>query len=499
MASYISSVRWILFLLQSLLLFSCQKDASDPSRSQGQDAPPQEQIAEIDFDQIRERGYLTAIIDNSSTGLFLYKGQTMGYEYELLKMFCDSLDLRLEIRLESNLQRAFDLLNQGEGDVLAYNLTVTKERKKRIAFTTYHNLVRQVLIQRKPPDWRQMKLHEIEKTLIRNPVELIGKEIYVRYHSAYRDRLRNLSDEIGGDIIIIEDTPDFETEMIIRKVASGEIDYTVAEEDIALVNATYYPILDIKTAVSFPQQIAWGVRKNSDSLLHVMNEWINSMKKTADYYTVYNRYFRNSKASKIRNRSEFSTMGGGKISPYDEWIKEGAGQLGWDWRLLAAQIYKESKFDPKVVSWAGAEGLLQVLPRTGSSYGFKNLKHPQSNLKAGVRHITWLQSIMRDEVPDSLQRQKIVLAAYNVGHGHVFDAMRLAEKYGEDPTQWDVVASYLLKKEDPKYYKDEVVVFGYCRGSEPVRYVKVIYETFENYKLLYPEVEDSNESSDQQS
>ncbi len=495
--------RNVFFGLSAILLIfflaGCNKLASDPSKSPGPDSPPKEQVANLDLSQIRARGYLTAIMDNSSTGLFLYRGQTMGYEYELLKMFCDSIGIQLQIKLEPNLEKGFQLLNEGEGDVLAYNLTVTKERKKRIAFTNYHNLVRQVLIQRKPDAWRSMKLHEIEKELIRNPVDLIGKEIYVRAHSAYAHRLRNLSDEIGGDIIIVEDFPEFETEMIIRKVASGEVDYTVAEEDVALVNATYYPILDIKTAVSFPQQIAWGVRNNADTLLQVMNTWIDGMKKTPEYYTVYNRYFRNSKASKIRNRSEFSTMGGGKISPFDEYIKEGAEKIGWDWRLLAAQVYKESKFNPKVVSWAGAVGLLQVLPRTGNSYGFKNLKHPQSNMRAGTRHILWLQSLWKDKIADSLERQKFVLASYNVGHGHVFDAVRLAEKFGGDPSSWETIAGYLLKKQDPKYYNDEVVEFGYCRGSEPVRYIKVIYETYENYKLLYPQSEAVTENTDLQS
>jgi len=491
---------FFLFLIV-LLSYGCNKTTSDPSRSNSNVGnPPIENIVDVDLAKIRDKGSLVAIMDNSSTGLFLYRGQTMGYEYELLKMFCDSVGLELEIKLESNLEKAFQMLNDGEGDVLAYNLTVTKERKKRIAFTHYHNLVRQVLVQRKPDNWRNLKLHEIEKTLIRNPVDLIGKEVYVRYHSAYQHRLSNLSDEIGGDIIIIEDFPDVETESIIKKVAKGEIDYTVAEEDIALVNATYYPILDIKTPVSFSQQIAWGIRKNADSLRSLMNKWILEMKKTPDYYAVYNRYFKSRKASKIRNRSEFSTMGGGKISPFDDLIKTGAAKVGWDWRLLSAQVFKESKFNPRVESWAGAIGLLQVLPKTGASYGFKNLRHPESNIKAGVKHIQWLQSIWTDVVPDSLERQKFVLASYNVGHGHVADARRLAKKYGDNPNSWDSIASYLLKKQDPQYYNDEVVEFGYCRGTEPVNYVKVIYETFENYKLLYPVVEaESIESSDQQS
>lgn len=447
-----------------------------------------EEIIDQDLDKILTRGYLVAIMDNSSTGVFQYKGHTMGYEYELLKMFTDSIGLDLKITIQPNLEEAYELLNSGEGDILAYNLTVTKDRKNKIKFSDYHNLVKQVLVQRKPENWREMKLHEIEKRLIRNPVHLIGKEVHVRYHSAFFTRLQNLSDEIGGDIIIVEDYPDVMTEGLLEKVANGEIDYTIAEEDVALVNAAYYPILDTKTAVSFPQQIAWGMRKNADSLQLVINTWISKMKKTSEYHTVYNRYFRSSRSSKRRNNSQYSSMGGGLLSPYDSLIKLAAAELDWDWRLLSAQIFKESKFDPKGVSWAGAIGLMQVLPRTGKSYGVSDLKDPEQNLMAAIQHLQWLQRMWEEEIEDPEERQKFILASYNVGHGHVFDAIRLAEKQGVSATKWDSVKEYLLLKEQPAYFNDPVVEYGYCRGSEPVNYVKTIYSTYDNYRQLFPEI-----------
>ncbi|MBV6646649.1 MAG: transporter substrate-binding domain-containing protein [Cyclobacteriaceae bacterium] len=478
----------LLLSLLTTFTFSCRKSNLGSKQGDPKTLIP-EVVVEFDYEHIKERGYLTALIDNSSTGLFLYRGKTMGYEYDLLKMFADSMGLDLRLDVTTSIEEAFQKLNKGEGDILAYNLTVTKERKKRIAFTHYHNIVRQVLIQRKPENWRQLKYHEIEKALLRNPVDLIGKEVHVRHHSAYLTRLRNLSDEIGGDILIIEDFPNVETETIIQKVAKGEIDYTVAEEDIALVNSTYYPILDIKTAVSFPQQIAWGVRRNSDSLLTALNGWIEHMRKTSEYYTVYNKYFRSSKASLARSRSRFSSLRGTEISPFDSLIKIGASELSWDWRLLAAQIYKESKFKPKAVSWAGAIGLMQVLPMTAAEHNVKNLKNPAQNIHAGVEHLKWLLKMWEPEIEDATERIKFVLASYNVGHGHVFDAIRLADKYGADPRYWENVAPYLIKKSEVEYFNDEVVVFGYCRGLEPVRYVKVILETFENYKTLFPEDE----------
>ncbi|MEM9325249.1 MAG: transporter substrate-binding domain-containing protein, partial [Bacteroidota bacterium] len=173
-----------LLLLFVVILASCQKTTSDASTAGPADIEPVEQVIDFDFDRIKERGHIVALIDNSSTGLFLYRGQTMGYEYELLRAFADSMGLELKIKIEHSLEKSFQRLNKGEGDILAYNLTVTKERRKRIAFTQYHNLMKQVLVQRKPDNWRQMKLHEIERTLIRNPVELIGTEVFVRSSSS---------------------------------------------------------------------------------------------------------------------------------------------------------------------------------------------------------------------------------------------------------------------------------------------------------------------------
>jgi len=469
-----------------LFLFLCplacrQSTASRADKSQDRGA----NIIDFDLEKIKERGYITAIMDNSSTGLFVYRGKTMGYEYDLLRLFCEEHDLQLRINITQNLDEAFNKLNAGEGDIMAYNLTVTKERKKRIAFTHYHNLQRQVLIQRKPNNWRQMKLHEIEAELIRNPIDLIGKEVVVRSHSAYYDRMVNLSEEIGGDILLVAGGRTLETEKLIRQVSEGVINYTVAEEDIARVNATYYSNLDIKTPVSFSTQIAWGVRKNANGLLDALNTWILKMRKTADYYVIYDKYFRSSKSALKRSRSKYSSLSDeGAISPYDSLIKGAANKLNWDWHLLAAQVYRESKFDANAKSWAGAVGLMQVMPRTGREYGITDLLDPTKNLCAGRKHLEWLTDQWEKKIEDENERTKFILASYNVGLGHLQDAVRLTEKYGGNTQSWDEVSQFLLKKSRAQYFNDPVVEFGYCRGSEPVAYVDHILDIYQNYRQI---------------
>lgn len=473
-----------MFFLLPILMLGCKKSGFDQAIG-SEEKVVFEQLAKIDLDDILEKGYITAIMDNSSTGLFLYKGRPMGYEYELLSLYAESIGVELRFEITPDLEEGFKKLNNGEGDILAYNLTITKERKERIAFTQYHNLVKQVLVQRKPKNWRKLKLHEIEKALIRNPVELIGKEIYVRKSSSYVSRLQNLSEEVGGDILIIEDFPEMETEGMIRKVAEGEINFTVADENVALVNARYYSILDVKTPISFPQQIAWGVRKNADTLRHSLNKWINKMKETTEYYTIYDKYFRSTKTSKARLRSKHFSMSSDRISPYDSLIKEAAKEIGWDWKLLAAQISKESEFNPRAKSWAGAMGLMQLLPINAKEYGVRRIYNPAQNIMGGKKHLSWLQGVWRPLIADSLERKKFILASYNVGLGHVQDAVRLSKKYGKDTLLWDGnVAEFILKKTRSKYFNDPVVKYGYCRGEEPVEYVEDILTLYQQYQQL---------------
>ena len=452
-------------------------------------APPEGQVIPdpivFDLDQIVARGELVALVDNSSTSYFLYKGQPMGYEYELLSMLAEELGVSLRLDITTDLEEAFIKLNRGEGDIVAHNLTVTRERKQWIGFTDYHHQVRQVLVQRKPENWRELKVHQIDKQLIRNPISLIGEEVYVRKSSSYAERLHNLADEIGGDILIIEENRD--TEALIRMVAEGEVEYTIADEDVAQVNATYYPNLDVKTAVSFPQQIAWGIRKNAPELENHINTWLAFMKRKPDFHVIYNKYFRNKKAQLSRVRSNFFTaQEPGKLSPYDEILKEAVDSLlpGWDWMLVAAQMFQESRFDPRAESWMGAQGLMQLVSETAKYQGVTQVFNPQQNIYGGVGHLAWLRDIFQPKVKDSLELQKFVLASYNVGQGHVLDARKLARKYGANPEVWDEVAEYLLLKSKSKYFNDPVVSYGYCRGTEPVAYVREILDRYGTYQQL---------------
>jgi membrane-bound lytic murein transglycosylase F len=472
----------MLLVMCLLLVPSCRRSGNESADLSLDEERNQVKPVELDLAAIKKRGILRAIVENSSTGFFIYKGRPMGYEHDLLALYAKSIGVELEIKVTSSIEESFSMLTLGKGDIMAYSLTVTKERKKFATFTDSHYTTRQVLVQKKPENWREMTRDAIEASLIRNQTDLMGKQVHVRKNSAYADRLHNLSQEIGADIMIIEEADSLETEKLISKVAKGEIKYTVADETQALVSAAYYPDIDVKTPISFEQKIAWAVRPNAPELLESINEWIDDLKKTPTYNVIYNKYFKNIRTSSYRARSDYSSMGGEKISIYDDLIKKGAARLGWDWRLLASQIYQESKFNPLAVSWAGAIGLMQMVPETGKRFGATNLENPAESLQAGVNYLLYLDDLWKKTVTDDEERKKFVLASYNVGLGHVVDARELTRKYNGNPLIWEDVAKFLLKKSEPEYFRDEVVKSGYCRGQEPVTYVRQILNRYEQYR-----------------
>jgi len=441
-------------------------------------------ICNIDLDDIKELGKIIAVTDYNSTEYFIYRGEPMGYQYDLLNALANYLDVKLEVIVESDLEKTFEYLNSGKCDLIALNLTVTKERSKKIKFTIPHSQTKQVLVQRKPENWKRIHPSLLANYLIKNPIDLAGKQIYVRKNSAYAARLYNLADEIGDTIGIIEVPED--SEQLIRLVVKEEIDYTVCDENIAMVNQTYFPDLDVQTAVSFPQNLAWAVRKEGSENLHrKINEWLTEYKKTTEFAVIYNKYFKNQK-SKERVESEYYSIESGRISPYDESIKRYSDSLGWDWLLLASLIYQESRFDPTVQSWAGAYGLMQLMPSTATRYNVSHNSPPNKNIEAGVKFLKWLDGVLRDKVTDDEERIKFILASYNVGLGHILDARSLARKSGKDPEIWDEnVAFYLLNKSNPEYYRDPVVKYGYCHGEEPFYFVIEILERYDHYRNIF--------------
>ncbi|MEM1002527.1 MAG: transporter substrate-binding domain-containing protein, partial [Bacteroidota bacterium] len=472
----------ILFCL--FILFTCKERSENNDQLSPLDNPIVANSSDRDLREIKEDGVLRALVIYSSTSYFLYKGEPMGFEYELLNRLADDLGLKLELVVSNDLDSQFEVLNRGNVDLIAHGMTITNQRKWEVDFTEYLYLTRQVLVQKKPDNYRKMSWSAIEKSLIKDPINLIGDTVSIRKNSSYYERLVSLSNEIGDTIYINFLDSDITTDEIIDMVAEGKVKYTIADENLAKIKSAYRPILNVDVPISLNQRIAWVTRKKSKDFRKVLNDWITAQRKTTDYNVIYNKYFKNKRSFQRRRNSDFYSLKNNQISQYDEIIKKYASSIGVDWRLTAAQIYQESKFDRFATSWAGAEGLMQMMPSTLKAMKVTDSSDPNQSIRAGVNYFEINRKAF-EHVPDSLEKIKISLAAYNCGSGHVHDAQRLAEQRGLNPNIWkDNVEQMLLDLRFPKYYTKEFVKHGYVRGSEPVNYVNQIMERYEHYKTF---------------
>lgn len=471
----------LISLLCLSVLFSCQ------------DRTPKENVVvgnakmekHGDLKEILKENKLVVLAENSATSYFIYRGQKMGLEYEILKEFAKEIGVKLEIQVVKDLDEIIEKLNNGEGDLISCNYTVTKERRRLIDFSVPFMRTSQVLIQRKPEDWRSRRKRDWSQDLINEPDQLSRKKVHVWKNSSYYERLLNLQDELGDTIYLEGLDGNVIPEDVIEMVSKGFIDYTVTDKNVALINQRFYPNIDASLELSVKQKIAFGVRKTSPLLRKRLNSWLDEFMKTSTYNYIKHKYL-NMYSFSNKAKKEYSSISGGKISRFDDIIKEVADKYGWDWRLLAALIYQESKFKTSSESWAGAYGLMQFMPGTGPSYGVYPSSPPKVQIHGGMRKISkdykeW------ESIPDSIQRVKFTLATYNAGAGHILDAQRLAVKYGKDPLIWDDNVEIMVKNlSNPKYYHDAVCYYGYLRGSETYNYVRSIFIRFEEFKSAFP-------------
>ena len=403
------------------------------------------------------------------TSYFIYRDQPMGYDYELVDSLARSKGMVLDLKVATSLTQAIAMLDSGTVQLIAAEVPVTGHYKELVRACGPENVTTQVLVQPKVQG----------QPLVKDVTDLIGKEVYVESDSKYLRRINHLNDELGGGITVHEvDADSIITEDLIGMVAEGKIPMTLVDSDIARLNSTYFPGLDVSMEVSFPQRSAWAVALDNEKLAREIDDWFHTELAERTNDELLKRYF---EQTKYEPSVKFD-FGKGYISQYDDLFRKYAPEVGWDWRLLAAQAYTESRFSPNARSWVGARGLMQIMPSTARGYrtSVASLNNPETSLKVATKLINDLDRYLVKYVPNDSERVKFVIAAYNVGIAHVYDAIALAKKYGLDPERWDDnVEKAILMKMNPKFYNDPVVKYGYCRGTETVAYVKGINNFYE--------------------
>ena len=414
------------------------------------------------LEKIKESGEITVLTRNNAHCYYTYRDTPMGFEYDLAKAFSNYLGVKLKV-ITPTWEELIDSLKTGKGDLIAASMTVIPSRSKLMDFSNEYLAIQQKAILH--TDNQIKKLEDLE-----------GKTIHVRKGTSYEERLNELKGE--GLEITIERHDDIPTEELIRMVAEKEIEVTLADSNIALLNRRYYP--DVKAAfpIEEPQSLGWAVNKGEKALLEKINAFFKKIKENGTFAKIHEKYYANVEIFDYVDLKKYHLRIGSLLPKYKEIIRKNAVIQGFDWRLIAAVIYQESHFDPKAISFTGVEGIMQLTRDTAKEMGVRDRLDPQQSIIGGVKYLNKLYKKYDDaKDPDRLF---ITLASYNVGHGHILDARTIAKDRNLDPNSWSVLQQILPLLRYPKYYKN--ALYGYCRGTEPVRYVNRIITYYDILK-----------------
>ena len=422
-----------------------------------------------DLPDVKKHRVLRVLTRNNAVSYFLYRGEPAGFDYELMKHFADQLEVRLQILVPPSHADLVPWLLEGKGDVIAASYTQTPERNALVAFSKPYLEVQELIVQR------------TSEPRLTSVAQLAGRHIRVRPGSSYRDTLEKLRSQ-GVAFVVELARSDEETEDLIAQVAAGTVDLTVADSHILQAELSWRSDVVGAFPVGEKQLLGFAVRPKDKQLKAALDRYVARTYKSLEYNLWWRRYFENTQLA-TQVRTPDAGVGQG-LCAYDPIFRKYAEQYGFDWRLLAAQSYQESRFDPTARSLAGAVGLFQVLPKTAKEMGFSKLNDPDQGAHAGIQHLARLADRLETTLPVQ-QRMRFALAAYNAGWGHLTDARQLARTKGLDPDKWfKSVEQAMLLLSQPAYYSR--ARHGYVRGFEPVRYVSEIQTRYENYLKLVP-------------
>lgn len=429
-----------------------------------------------DFSDIRRSGVLRMITSYSSGSYFLHRGIQVGFEYELVREFAKKNDLALEVIIPAKDENPYDLLNSGDGDLIAANYTITDERREWVNFTRPYNLVNQLVVVSDQLGFEPESISDLN-----------GIPITIRRNSSYYQTLKELQEQ-GYQLQINLVPEDMDTETLLFKVADGTYAATIADDNIFSAAGNYMSGLIRGPVISERDEIAWAIRKNGPDLEAKLNQFLyqhfrydeeGMPKRSAFLNVLRKKYFKSSTQIADYFRPEMQDEIFGNISPYDSLMQVVGNEFGLDWVMLTAIAAQESKFDPYSESWAGAVGVMQVLPRF-SQVSRDSLFVPELNIREGAR-------ILREHLDhyaylDSTEQWQFALATYNAGMGHVADARRLAIDRNKNPNEWEHIADALLRLMQKRYYQN--ARYGFARGIETVRYVNEITNRYKTYQAI---------------
>lgn len=414
--------------------------------------------------RITRTGKIRLITENNANCYYTYRGESMGFEYELAREFAAFLQVELEI-ITPGWNNMFAYLDPELGDFIAAGITITETREQKMLFCQPYM------------DVQQMFIHHKSKLPIKSIEKLPGRTIHIRRNTSYHERLQEIrKDGIDVDMVLHDD---LSTEEILRMISDKEISYTIADSNIAFLNQRYYPDIRIGIPIQEQEHLGWAVHSDDVALSDKIVIFFDIIKSNGVYDKLYEKYYGNVEEFDYFDLLKFHERLETRLPRYQKIIMQESQKHGFDWRMIAAMVYQESHFDPKARSATSVRGLMQITEETAKELGVTNRRDPVQSLKAGIGYLKYLYEKFNG-INDTRDRIKFAMASYNIGYGHVLDAQRLARSQEIDDNLWSSIQKTLPLLAKPKYYTK--VNYGYARGGVPVKYIERIFMYYDILK-----------------
>ncbi|HEY9203263.1 MAG TPA: membrane-bound lytic murein transglycosylase MltF [Sulfurimonas sp.] len=415
------------------------------------------------LDEIKEKKILNVALLNSPSTYYIGPDGPKGFEYDLLDAYAKHLGVELNITVVNTTKEALELSKDPSIHITSASLAKTKVKEKNFNFGPSYFEAQQQVICYRGMLWQGHFPKSIE--------DLSGLRIVVGEDTSYSETIESLRQD-GFDINATY-TSEHSTEELLAKVASNEIDCTIADSNIYALNQRYFPKIALAFSVSNREQLAWVLAQDSKELKDDMYSWLNGFNQSGEMARLKDHYYSFALFFDYYNTKTFYDRIKTRLPKYKELFEKYGEKYGIPCSVLAAQSYQESHWNPKAKSYTGVRGLMMLTQSTAKMLGVKNRLDPEQSIEGGAKHLNELLKRVPPEV-NGEDRLKFALAAYNVGLGHVFDAQLLAERMGLNKNVWSDLKKVLPLLAQKKYYK--TLKHGYARGSEPVRYVDSIYD-----------------------
>jgi membrane-bound lytic murein transglycosylase F len=410
------------------------------------------------LERVLERGSLTMLTRNGASTYYLGPDGPTGPEVDMVRAFCDYLGVDLHIRAAAAFSGLAGMLNSGQGDLIAANLTRTPERELQFNFG---------------PDYQKSTIEVVYRRGQKRPrsmEDLVGLNVMVIAGSSYEDALREARAKVPD--LKWEARDDVGMEELLLAVSDGAVDATLVDSTIYSLNGQFYP--RVAKAFELPGALpqAWAFPGGSDdTLVQRARTFFRQYRESGELAALHDAYFGHSERIDRVGMFQFLRQVRKRLPPLIPVFQEAAAAHDLDWRLLAAVGYQESHWDPEASSYTGVRGIMMLTQRTANQMGLSDRLDPKQSIDGGARYLMRLHGRIPNRIPEP-DRTWLALAAYNMGMGHLEDARVLTEEQGGDPDSWDDVSQRLGLLSQEKYYSQ--TRYGYARGFEAQHFVENI-------------------------